>query len=48
VLALHSVETINRQLYDIQTKIAGGSVKNIGSYTAKVFGLETKGKKDGN
>jgi plasmid replication initiation protein len=47
VLTLHSVETINRQLYDIQTKIAGGSVKNIGSYTAKVFGLETKGKKDG-
>ena len=47
VLALHSVETINRQLYDIQTKVAGGSVKNIGSYTAKVFGLETKGKKDG-
>ena len=44
VLALHSVETINRQLYDIQTKIAGGTVKNIGSYTAKVFGLETKGK----
>lgn len=48
VLALHSIETINRQLYDIQTKIAGGSVKNVGSYTAKVFGLETKGKKDGN
>jgi len=47
VLALHSIETINRQLYDIQTKMAGGSVKNIGSYTAKVFGLETKGKKDG-
>ena len=48
VLALHSVEIINRQLYDIQTKVAGGTVKNIGSYTAKVFGLDTKGKKDGN
>lgn len=48
VIALHSLETINRQLYDIQTKAAGGSVKNIGSYTAKVFGLETKGKNDGN
>lgn len=48
VLATHSIEVINRQLYDIQTKAAGGSVKNIGSYTAKVFGLETKGKKDGN
>lgn len=44
VLALHSTETINRQLYDIQTKAADGKVKNIGSYTAKVFGLETKGK----
>lgn len=48
VLARHSVETINRQLYDIQTKLASGTVKNVGSYTAKVFGLETKGKKDGN
>lgn len=42
VLANHTVETINRQLYDIQTKAAAGSVKNVGSYTAKVFGLETK------
>jgi len=44
VLATHSAETINRQLYDIQTKAADGKVKNIGSYTARVFGLETKGK----
>lgn len=44
VLSSHSVETINRQLYDIQTKAASGGVRNIGSYTAKVFGLETKGK----
>ncbi len=44
VLATHTVETINRQLYDIQTKTAAGSVKNVGSYTAKVFGLETKSK----
>jgi plasmid replication initiation protein len=42
VLALHSVETINRQLYDIQAKAADGKVKNLGSYTAKVFGLQTK------
>ena len=48
VLATHSAETINRQLYDIQTKVADGKVKNLGSYTAKVFGLETtKGKTDG-
>lgn len=47
VLATHSTETINRQLYDIQTKAADGKVKNLGSYTAKVFGLDTKGKKDG-
>lgn len=48
VLAMHSAETINRQLYDIQTKVADGKVKNLGSYTAKVFGLETtKGKTDG-
>jgi len=44
VIAAHSAETINRQLYDIQTKAADGKVKNIGSYTARVFGLETKGK----
>ncbi|ADB43009.1 replication initiation protein [Spirosoma linguale] len=44
VLATHSVEVITRQLYDIQTKAADGKVKNVGSYTAKVFGLETKGK----
>ena len=44
ILAAHSVETINRQLYDIQTKAADGKVKNLGSYTAKVFGLQTKGK----
>ena len=45
VLASHSLETINRQLYDIQTKAADGKVKNLGSYTAKVFGLAvTKGK----
>ena len=42
VLALHSIETINRQLYDIQAKAADGKVKNLGSYTAKVFGLQTK------
>lgn len=45
VLELHSVEVINRQLYDIHTKANDGKVKNLGSYTAKVFGLETtKGK----
>lgn len=44
VLATHSTETINRQLYDIQTKAADGKVKNVGSYTAKVFGLEAKRK----
>lgn len=47
VLSMYSVEVINRQLFDIQTKAADGKVKNVGSYTAKVFGLETKGKKDG-
>ena len=44
VLATHSAEVIARQLYDVQIKIADGKVKNVGSYTAKVFGLETKGK----
>jgi plasmid replication initiation protein len=47
VLSMNSVEVVNRQLFDIQTKAADGKVKNLGSYTAKVFGLETKGKKDG-
>jgi plasmid replication initiation protein len=44
VLEIHSIEVINRQLYDIHTKANDGKVKNLGSYTAKVFGLETKGK----
>ncbi len=44
VLATHTLETIQRQLYDIQVKAADGKVKNLGSYTAKVFGLDpTKG-----
>ena len=47
VLASHSLETINRQLYDIQTKTADGKVKNLGSYTAKVFGLTTTKEKKG-
>lgn len=42
VLATHSTEVITRQLYDIQMKAADGKVKNLGSYTAKVFGLQTK------
>jgi plasmid replication initiation protein len=42
VLATHSVEVVTRQLYDVQVKVADGKVKNVGSYTAKVFGLETK------
>lgn len=47
VLASHSVETINRQLYDIQTKAADGKVKNLGAFTAKVFDVvTTKGKKN--
>jgi len=41
VLQMHSIEAINRQLYDIQTKANDGKVKNLGSYTAKVFGLQT-------
>lgn len=40
VLEMHSIEVVNRQLYDIHTKAADGKVKNLGSYTAKVFGLE--------
>lgn len=44
VLSTHSVEVVTRQLYDVQVKVADGKVKNVGSYTAKVFGLETKGK----
>ncbi len=44
VLEMHSVEVINRQLYDIHTKAADGKVKNLGSYTAKVFGLEVNKK----
>ena len=42
IIASHPVEIINRQLYDIQAKAGDGKVKNLGSYTAKVFGLQTK------
>jgi plasmid replication initiation protein len=44
VLDMHSIEVINRQLYDIQAKATDGKVKNLGSYTAKVFGLDTTNK----
>ena len=37
---MHSIEIINRQLYDIHTKANDGKVKNLGNYTAKVFGLK--------
>jgi plasmid replication initiation protein len=46
VLETHSTEIINRQLYDIHTKANDGKVKNLGSYTAKVFGLETTKEKE--
>lgn len=39
ILETYSAESINRQLYDIHTKALDGKVKNLGSYTAKVFGL---------
>jgi len=48
VLATHSIETINKQLYDIQVKLGDGKVKNIGSYTAKVFGLNIKSEESKN
>lgn len=39
VIEVHSTESINRQLYDIHAKLIDGKVSNLGSYTAKVFGL---------
>lgn len=39
VIEMHTADVINRQLYDIHIKSADGKVKNLGSYTAKVFGL---------
>lgn len=39
VIELHAIDVINRQLYDIQVKMADGKIKNLGSYTAKLFGL---------
>lgn len=46
VLEMHSIEVINRQLYDIHAKAVDGKVKNLGSYTAKVFGLTTAKKEE--
>jgi plasmid replication initiation protein len=45
VIEMHSIEVINRQLYDIHTKATDGKVKNLGSYTAKVFGLGIEAEK---
>ncbi len=39
IINKYSLEVINRQLYDIHIKANDGKVNNIGSYTAKVFGL---------
>lgn len=46
ILATYSAEIITRQLYDVQIKLADGKIKNIGSYTAKVFGLAVKKKNE--
>lgn len=42
VIEMHSADVISRQLYDIHTKAIDGKVKNLGSYTAKVFNLDAK------
>ena len=34
-----SQSEIHKTLYDIKLKVASNEVKNIGAYTAKVFGL---------
>jgi plasmid replication initiation protein len=39
VIEKYSVQEINKALYDIRVKMASNEVKNIGAYTAKVFGL---------
>lgn len=39
VIEMHLTESINRQLYDIHLKITNGEIKNVGSYTAKVFNV---------
>jgi len=46
VVEMHSIEVINRQLYDIHAKAIDGKVKNLGSYTARVFGLTTAKKEE--
>lgn len=42
IIETHSIEVINRQLYDISLKHSNNKIKNVGSYTAKIFGLEIK------
>lgn len=39
VLATHTIEIINQQLYGIQVKNSNGEIKNLGAFTAKTFGL---------
>lgn len=39
VVEKFSLQEINKALYDIRLKMSGNEVKNLGAYTAKVFGL---------
>lgn len=42
ILAKHTVESINKHMYDIKTAVRDNKVKNLGAYTAKIFGVVTK------
>lgn len=42
IIAKHSSEDINRHMYAIKNALRDGKVKNLGAYTAKVFGVVTK------
>jgi plasmid replication initiation protein len=40
IISKHSTEEINKMLYEINIQKTDGKIKNVGAYTAKVFGID--------
>ena len=39
VLEKYEVKLINKKIYEIEKQVSGGTIKNVGAYTAKVFSV---------
>jgi plasmid replication initiation protein len=40
IITKHNIEEINKMLYEINLQKNDGNIKNVGAYTAKVFGVD--------